>query len=663
MLKKLFILSCLTAATLLPAGAKTSNVLDVKHSITDNAIVFPESYEQDTQKLLEGWYMKNYTATDTRYKTQSDPSTSDAVIMERLATLPTAIDMPFNQIVRSYIDRYTKRGRSGVAAILGLSNYYMPIFEQALEEAGLPLELKYLPVIESALNPNAVSRMGATGLWQFMLSAAKGYNLEVNTLVDERRDPYMSSRAAAAFLKDLYETYGDWSLVIAAYNCGPGNVNKALRRAGNVENKDFWTIYPYLPAETRGYVPMFIAANYVMNYYPEHNISPVLPTKPLVTDTVAVNSRVHFNQISKVLDIPVEELRILNPQFRSDVIPGTAKKPYMLILPSQQIHAYLMSEAEIKNYDAEKYARRIVAEPGVGATAMSTDETADNAVATGDDQNGLSSSDDLVAQEIMANPADEELAEEIAEVRQTARTKATKKSASAGKHVYTHVVKEGESIGDIAQYYGVTKSEIRMQNGLRREAVRTGQELRISTNAEVVAQTRTQSAPAKQKTQTQKTSSRSRDNSSVASNNTSDKQSKARTRTSSNSKKNDKQAQSQTKKGKKNKKHDEQAQSQTKKNKKNNKNNDRAEKKSKTRQHNIKEGESLSVIADKYGVSVSELKRANNLQGDNIRAGKSLNIPKKSKAKTSKKDNKQKESKSNKSSKSSKSKKSSKNKR
>ncbi|MDE6769097.1 MAG: lytic transglycosylase domain-containing protein, partial [Muribaculaceae bacterium] len=295
-MKRHFLFAILAAASL--AGfAKTDkqkkpNVLDLKTSITDQAIVYPESFEADTHKLLEGWFIKNYTATDNRYETEPDPDVSDAEMVKRLSALPTVIEMPYNQVVRSYIDRYTKRGRAQIAAILGLSLYYMPIFEQALEEKGLPLELKYLPVVESGLDPNAVSKHGATGLWQFMLGNAQGLGHEVNSLVDERRDPYVASERAASYLKDLYAMYGDWSLAIAAYNCGPGVINKAIRRAGGeAKSHDFWSIYNYLPAETRGYVPMFIADNYVMNYYPQHNISPVLPVKPLVMDTLQVSNR------------------------------------------------------------------------------------------------------------------------------------------------------------------------------------------------------------------------------------------------------------------------------------------------------------------------------------------------------------------------------------
>lgn len=561
-LRKLFTISvaacaiCMSGAPRAPKG----NVLDVKESITDSNIVFPESFETDTQKLLESWYMKNYTATDDKYMS-SDVKTTDDQIRQRLSQLPTVIEMPFNSIVRTYIDRYTQRGRAQVAATLGLANYYMPIFEQALEEAGLPLELKYLPVVESALNPNAVSKHGATGLWQFMLATGKGLGMEVNSLVDERRDPYVSSRKAARYLKDLHSTYGDWSLAIAAYNCGPGAVNKAVRRAGDGKH-DFWSIYEYLSPETRGYVPAFIAANYVMNYYPEHGISPVIPTKPLVTDTVGVAGRVHFNQISEVLDIPVEELRLLNPQFRADLIPGSPEKPYMLILPSQQVHAYIVSEDQIKGHEAERYARRDVVEPGDMPSESSVEmEMADPSAA---DVRQTLAADNLPAEE-PARPA-----------RQT---------PAAGKPA-THKVAAGETLASIAALYGVTPAEVKRWNNLRRNSVRVGQQLRVAVDAQAetsvsadssVPASRQQVSPAKAKRQSKSASS--------------------------------------SKKGKK------------------------GRKEAKPTQHSIKNGENLTVIAKKYGVSVDEIKRANNMKDDDIRAGKSIKIPSKgtSKKKTASK--------------------------
>lgn len=561
-LRKLFTISvaacaiCMSGAPRAPKG----NVLDVKESITDSNIVFPESFETDTQKLLESWYMKNYTATDDKYLS-SDVKTTDDQIRQRLSQLPTVIEMPFNSIVRTYIDRYTQRGRAQVAATLGLANYYMPIFEQALEEAGLPLELKYLPVVESALNPNAVSKHGATGLWQFMLATGKGLGMEVNSLVDERRDPYVSSRKAARYLKDLHSTYGDWSLAIAAYNCGPGAVNKAVRRAGDGKH-DFWSIYEYLSPETRGYVPAFIAANYVMNYYPEHGISPVIPTKPLVTDTVGVAGRVHFNQISEVLDIPVEELRLLNPQFRADLIPGSPEKPYMLILPSQQVHAYIVSEDQIKGHEAERYARRDVVEPGDMPSESSVEmEMADPSAA---DVRQTIAADNLPAEE-PALPA-----------RQT---------PAAGKPA-THKVAAGETLASIAALYGVTPAEVKRWNNLRRNSVRVGQQLRVAVDAQAETSVSADSSVPASRQQVSSAKAKRQSKSASSSN-----------------------------KGKK------------------------SRKEAKPTQHSIKNGENLTVIAKKYGVSVDEIKRANNMKDDDIRAGKSIKIPSKgaSKKKTASK--------------------------
>ena len=446
MKKTIFLSLALIAvsAAATPADAANPNVMNLKHSITDDAVVFPETFEQDTQKLLEGWFMRNYTASDNSYASKKDVDTSDEVIKQRLAAMPTVIEMPFNSIVRQYIDRYTKNGRPQVAAILGLGLYYMPIFEQALEERGLPQELKYLPVIESALDPNAVSKHGATGLWQLMLATGKGLGLECNSLVDERRDPYASSKAAADLLKQLYDTYGDWSLAIAAYNCGPSTVNKAIRRTGGDPSKaDFWKVYPYLPEETRGYVPMFIAANYVMTYYPKHNISPVLPTKPLVTDTVGVAERMHFDQIEAVLAIPKEELRILNPQYREDIIPGTPEHAYMLVLPSKQIHAYLMSHDQIVGYQADKYRRRTTAQPG--------------------------------------KPVDEALL--VASTDESVQEDAALLSDQAPTTTVSHKVVAGETLSSIADKYGVQPADIRSANNLRRNAVRVGQVLTINNVA------------------------------------------------------------------------------------------------------------------------------------------------------------------------------------
>lgn len=376
MIKQLLATLTLATATIAGTMAQKPSVLTLKYSLEPaENIVYPESFETDTHKMLENWYLRNYVELDRNADRSANEEATDEVVKKRLADLPTVVEMPYNSIVRSYIDMYTQRRRELVETMLGMSLYYMPIFEEALEREGVPLELKYLPVIESALDPNAVSRAGATGLWQFMIPTARGLGMEINSLVDERRDPYRSSAMAARYLRQLYDIYNDWSLAIAAYNCGPGNVNKALRRAGGDENKklDFWDIYPFLPQETRGYVPVFIAANYVMNYYPEHGISPALAKRPLVVDSVHVGKRVHFQQIADVLNIPVEEIRVLNPQYREDYIPGDLK-PYSLVLPSKQVYCYLVSEDSIVHHNEQLYARRLTVEPSTGEISTVTDE-------------------------------------------------------------------------------------------------------------------------------------------------------------------------------------------------------------------------------------------------------------------------------------------------
>ncbi len=385
--RKIFLAGCVAAAAAFSAWGRPS-VLSLGSHAADSAIVYPESVETDTRRLMENWYLTTYTALDRDVESRPDVEVTDQELIERLRSIPTIIEMPFNSIVRAYIEMYTSKKRSLVESMLGMSLYYMPIFEQELESKGLPNELKYLPVIESALDPDAVSRAGATGLWQLMLPTARGLGMEINTLVDERRDPVRSSQAATTYLKQLYDIYGDWSLAIAAYNCGPGNVNKALRRAQastpslpdgtaptDAPKKDFWAIYPYLPKETRGYVPCFIAATYVMNHYDKHNISPALAKRPILTDSVHVKHRVHFQQIADVLNIPVDELKILNPQYRQQIIPGDIRE-YSLVLPANQVYAYIMSEDAIAGHNASLYARRDAVEPageGPGGAVVGKD--------------------------------------------------------------------------------------------------------------------------------------------------------------------------------------------------------------------------------------------------------------------------------------------------
>ena len=311
-------------------------------------IDFPEAMTYNLDSLMSLYMSKNYLSMpgDCEMKDENPVFTPEEYI-DRLRRMPTVMEMGYNDIVQRFIDRYMARLRHSVSYMLGATNFYVPIFEEALEAYQVPLELKYLPVIESALNPRAVSRVGATGLWQFMLGTGKQYGLEVNSLVDERRDPVRSSYAAARYLRDLYRIFGDWNLVIAAYNCGPGNINKAIHRSGG--EKDYWRLYPYLPAETRGYVPAFIAANYAMTYYCEHGICPMSTKLPLQTDTVVVDRDVHLEQIAKVLDLDIEMLRSLNPQYRRDIVPGATKK-YAIRLPMADTGRFIDMQDSIYSY-------------------------------------------------------------------------------------------------------------------------------------------------------------------------------------------------------------------------------------------------------------------------------------------------------------------------
>lgn len=274
----------------------------------------------------------------------------DSVYKARLQTLPFVIEVPYNEIVRRYILRYVKHSPRQLASLQRKAEYYFPIFEDILCKHELPFELCYLPVIESALNPQARSHMGAVGLWQFMPSTGKKYGLEINSLIDERMDPIRSTEAACRFLKSLYSIFNDWNLVIAAYNCGPGNVNKAIHRAGG--KRDFWSIYPFLPRETRGYLPIFIAASYAMNFADIHGICPAAEIRYPITDTIVTNERQHLKQIAANLDITVEELRKLNPQYARDILPGG--KDYALCLPIELSGAYIEQQDSILAYKAKE---------------------------------------------------------------------------------------------------------------------------------------------------------------------------------------------------------------------------------------------------------------------------------------------------------------------
>lgn len=384
----------------------------------DDEISIPNEIDWNLHNLYS-WHISN--SEDKREDCNGNginPQFTDQEYTERLSKLPNVIELPYNKIVRSFIDLYLVKNRDQVEKMLGLGVYYFPIFEQALDANNMPIELKYLPVIESALNPLAFSKAGASGLWQFMFGTGRIYGLEINSLVDERRDPIKSTQAGVKYLKDLYNIYGDWHLAIAAYNCGPGNVNKAIRRSGG--KRDYWQIYYYLPKETRGYVPAFIAANYVMNYYSLHNLCPLKVNIPIYTDTILVKERLHLEQVASVLQIPIEQLRSINPQYKKDIVPGNAC-PYALCLPLNYTDSFIERKDSILAYKAD----------------------------------------------VLINTREE--------------VTPTQAYQPAGNKIY-YKVRSGDYLGKIASKYNVSITNLKKWNHLRSNSIQIGQRLVIYTN-------------------------------------------------------------------------------------------------------------------------------------------------------------------------------------
>jgi membrane-bound lytic murein transglycosylase D len=380
------------------------------------------SISQNLDSLINSWYVK--------LALQNNPdSGSDSVIVdipdtlykERLSKINSVVSLPFNDIVKSNILFYIRQKRESLCAILGLKDYYFPMIEDIFDSYGLPTELKYMAVIESALNPNAVSRAGATGMWQFMYSTGRLYGLTINSIVDERRDPVKATHAAAHYLKDMYNIYHDWVLVIAAYNCGPGNVDKAIRRSGN--RKDYWGIYYRLPRETRGYIPGYIAATYLLNNFKEHNIKPLPINIPIATDTLMVDKDIHLAQISEVMNIPLGELQALNPQYRTGLIPGSTKRQ-PLTLPLSHLGDFIDLNDTIRKYKSDVYLRRT---------------------------------------NLTVNPS-----------RSTYLPPDVK-----GKTKIYYTVKDGDNLGFIADWYHVGLTDLRYWNDLFGNTIRVGQRIAI----------------------------------------------------------------------------------------------------------------------------------------------------------------------------------------
>lgn len=411
------------ACTINVSAIDTLSGYEKYYSIPDETL--NKIFSDKLDSLVSSWYVQNAFLLDSTELAEADTlkqTLPDSTYVQRLQSLQSAVGMSFNNTVKGFITMYTVRKPKLVAVMLGLANYYFPLFEESLAKYGLPMELKYLPIIESALNPAANSSASAVGLWQFMYSTGKMYKLEISTFVDERRDPIKATDAAVRYLRDLYNIYKDWHLVIAAYNCGPGNVNKAIKRCGNA--KDYWKIYYRLPKETRGYVPAFIAANYVMNFYQSHNILPKSPDFPIITDTLMVNDYLHFNQVSEVLGIPVEQIRSLNPQYRRDIIPASKERPYSLVIPQDEISAYLENESTIHDHRREEF----------------------------------------FPNNQIVNPQDN-FARHSPDVK--------------GREKIYYTVKKGDNLGLIASWFRVRSSDLKYWNDIRKNFVKAGQKLAI----------------------------------------------------------------------------------------------------------------------------------------------------------------------------------------
>ena len=377
---------------------------------------FPESMSYDVDSLMGMWFAKQYMTYDEDCLEGSvNPKFSDSVYAERLSSLPTLVEMPYNHITRSSIDAYMERNRKVISFAIGMLPMYEDIFVDALMKYNVPIELKYLPIVESALKPKAYSRAGAAGMWQFIYSTGRKYDLYVNSLVDDRYDIMKESDAAAHHLRDLYDMFGDWSLAISAYNCGPGNITKAITRSGG--KTDFWDIYPYLPRETRGYLPAFIAVNYAMSFYKEHGICPMESARPPQTDTLHVNRNLHIGQLMHYSGISQEEFNALNPQYLTEVIPG-AYRTCVLTLPQQYIRPLVEAGDSLYEYDKEKFFPK----------------------------SKLAYIDDDMTNRVT---------------------------------YITHKIKSGETLGGIAIKYHTTVKNIKNWNNLKSDNIRAGKTLRI----------------------------------------------------------------------------------------------------------------------------------------------------------------------------------------
>ena len=467
---KTFILAL--AASIFTATAQTDEItVHDDQNDRDEVIDLPEGMSVSCDSLINEWMAKKYLYPDTTCTNPDyNPTFTTEEYQERLRRLPVVMEMPYNSVVQKFIDQYSGRLRRTVSYALGAGNFYIPIFEEALDYYGLPLELKYLPVIESALEPKAKSPAGAVGLWQFMLATGKRYDLKVNSLIDERQDPYKSSWAAARYLRDIYKIYRDWSLVIAAYNCSPGNVNKAIHRANGV--RDYWTIYPYLPSETRGYVPAFIAANYIMNYYCEHNICPMKSKLPVTTDTVTITRDLHMQQVAELCNIEVEAIKALNPQYRTQLIPGSSG-PMTLCLPTETLNAFIDLKDSVYNYRADELMTR-------RSNVEVNDKLDNRSVAARRRASRSSSADNESSTTTSHSSRSSSRSSRSSSSRSSKTSKMGRNSKSSRKESSkSATVRSGDTLIDIARRNGTTVEKLKKKNKIKGSMIKPGQKLKV----------------------------------------------------------------------------------------------------------------------------------------------------------------------------------------
>lgn len=471
-MKRIKTLLLALAASFITATAQTDEItVHNDQNGRDEVIDLPEGMSVSCDSLINEWMAKKYLYPDTTCANPDyNPTFTTEEYQERLRRLPVVMEMPYNSVVQKFIDQYSGRLRRTVSYALGAGNFYIPIFEEALDYYGLPLELKYLPVIESALEPKAKSPAGAVGLWQFMLATGKRYDLKVNSLIDERQDPYKSSWAAARYLRDLYKIYRDWNLVIAAYNCGPTNVNKAIHRANGV--RDYWTIYPYLPSETRGYVPAFIAANYIMNYYCEHNICPMKTKLPITTDTVTIMRDLHMQQVAELCNINVEAIQALNPQYRTQLIPGSSG-PMTLRLPTETLNTFIDLKDSVYNYRVDELLTR--------RSCVEVDDRLDNRSVASKRRAARqqSASESSSSSRSSASKSSSRKSSRSSSSKSSSRSSRSSRKSKKVKSSASTTVRKGDTLIEIAHRNGTTVEKLKKKNKIKGNMIKPGQKLKV----------------------------------------------------------------------------------------------------------------------------------------------------------------------------------------